>query len=116
MIFYEWTAYLSKFFKKIPSLLRYHHFRCDSSKPGSIFVRKYSNKEEREIKLMKPGVTLCVDSIPDITVNEGLDPARQWYLFDEIRPLCPSPLVENVCPRPSVPKPGRVKEEFKKKK
>ena len=116
MIFYQWTAYLSKFFKKIPSLLSYQHLRCDSSKPSSIIVRKYSNEEEREIKLMKPGVTICVDSIPDITVNEGLDPARQWYLFDEIRPLCPSALVENVSPRPSVPKPGRVKEEFKKKK
>ena len=65
---------------------------------------------------MKPGVAVCVDSMPEITMNEGLDPARQWYLFNEIRPLCPSPLVEEVCPRPTVPKPGRVKEECKKNK
>ena len=116
VIFYEWTAFLSKFYKKVPLLLSYHHFRCDSSNPSSVFVRKYSNEEEKEIKLLKPGINVCAESMPDITVNEGLDAARQWYLFDEIRPLCPSPLVEVVCPRPSVPKPGRVKEECKKKK
>ena len=64
----------------------------------------------------KTGITVCVDSMPEITLNEGLDPARQCYLYDEISPLCPSPLTEEVCPRPSVPKPGHVKEECKKKK
>ena len=65
---------------------------------------------------MKPGVAVCIDSMPEITMNEGLDPARLWYLFNEIRPLCPSPLVEEVCPRPTVPKPGHVKKECKKNK
>ena len=79
-------------------------------------MRKYANDDEREIKLMKTGATVCATSMPEITVNEGLDPARQWYLYDEIRPLCPSPQVEKVCPRPSVPKPRCVKEECKRKK
>ena len=65
---------------------------------------------------MKTGITVSADSMPDITVNKGLDSARHWYLYHEIRALSHSPLAKEVRPRPSVTKHCNVKEEYKKKK
>ena len=108
VIFYEWTQFLSKYFRKIPSLLTYHHFKCSIDKPGSIMVREYASDQEKEIKLLKAGVNICSSEQPCITVNPGLDAARMWYLYEEIRPYCPAPLMDKVCPRPSGPKPQVV--------
>jgi len=35
----------------------------------------------------------------------GLDPSRQWYLYEEIREFCDSRFMDEVCPLPSVQKP-----------
>ena len=80
-------------------------------------MKTYANDTEKEVKLMKTGMTVEKTALPNITVNPGLDATRQWYLYEEVRPYCPSPLMEQVCPRPSVPKPVHVvKEEVKRKK
>ncbi|MBV2113438.1 MAG: hypothetical protein KUF82_20995 [Candidatus Thiodiazotropha sp. (ex Ctena orbiculata)] len=117
MVFYEWTAFLSQFFKKLPSLLSYHHFKCDIRQPDSIFVRKYANDEEAQIKLLKAGASVAANQMPKVCENEGLDSGRQWYLFEEIRPFCSSESADSVCPKPTIPKAiHEVKEEIKKKK
>lgn len=116
VIFYEWTDFLARLFRKLPSLLSYHHFRCDVDYPGSILVRSYADDVEREIKLLKTGVTVQQTVLPDITINPGLDAARQWYLYDEVRPCCPSQIMDKVCPKPAVPKSVLVVKEEKKKK
>ena len=67
-------------------------------------ARGYSSDEEREIKLLKPGVNVNISELPSITVNPGLDAARMWYLFEEVRPYCPARLMDKVCPRPNLPK------------
>ena len=37
----------------------------------------------------------------------GLDPARQWYLYEHIRQFCGSRLAQDLtCPKPTVLKPG----------
>ena len=70
----------------------------------------------KEIKLLKNGVTVQLTVLPDITVNPGLDAARQWYLYDEVRPCCPSKIIDNVCPKPTVPRPVLVVKEEEKEK
>ena len=37
---------------------------------------------------------------------KGLDAKRQWYLYEQIRPFCPTTLqADYTCPKPTVPKP-----------
>ena len=46
------------------------------------------------------------DSVPPIIIPKGLDPKRQWYLYDNIREQCPNELCKNaVCPLQTVPWP-----------
>ena len=33
-------------FKKVSSIKKYHHFRCDSSQPGVVFVKEHADTEE----------------------------------------------------------------------
>ena len=75
-------------------------------------MRSYADDVKKEIKLLKSGVTVQID----ITVNPGLDAARQWYLYDEVRPYCPSKIMDNVCPKPTVPRPVLVVKEEEKEK
>ena len=36
----------------------------------------------------------------------GIDAARHWYLFEQMRPFCRSNLAADMtCPKPTVPKP-----------
>ena len=116
VIFYEWTKFFSSLFRRLPGLLSYHHFRCDVEHPGSILVRSYADDVDKEIKLLKSGVTVQLTVLPDITVNSGLDAARQWYLYDVVRPCCPSKIMDNVCPKPTVPRPVHVVKEEEKEK
>ena len=78
-------------------------------------VRVYSSDEESKIKLLKAGVNIPTSELPSITKNPGLDAARMWYLYEEVRPYCPARLMDKVCPRPNVPKSSIVvKDESKK--
>ena len=40
---------------------------------------------------MKRGqIEMDSETLPDTIIPKGLDAARQWYLYDEIRPYCKS--------------------------
>ena len=43
--------------------------------------------------------------LPDKTVIKGIDHARQWYLYEQIRQYCYSDSAKSItCPKPLVPK------------
>ena len=46
---YDWMSYLDTFFKKIPHLKTYHHFRFDKAFPGTVFCKQYFSSEETAI-------------------------------------------------------------------
>ena len=50
---YDWTNYLSQFFKKLPKIKSYHHFRFHKDFPGTIFCKKYWNSEEIAINILR---------------------------------------------------------------
>ena len=59
--------------------------------PGVVHVKEYTNTEESEINTMKRGqiqIELDSETLPDTIIPKGLNAARQWYLYDEIRPYC----------------------------
>ena len=73
--------------------------------PGIVYTKEYANSPEITHHLFKARVE---DSkLPVEILPPGLDAARQWYLYDQIRQFCGSRLAEDLtCPKPTVPKPG----------
>lgn len=106
---YNWTDFFAPHLKKITHIKKYHHFRCDSSKPGILFVKVHADTEEEEFDLMKSSPPWCPDptELPSVVPPKGLTADRQWYLHDYIRPFCEKDSdKDSTCPLPSVPKPN----------
>ena len=49
------------------------------------------------------------DTKPDVIPPKGLNPDRQWYLYEQIRPFCPPSDQDTTCPLPTVPRRGGSK-------
>ncbi len=60
---------------------------------------------EVEFELLK-APWAAEEDFPAVVPPRGLNADRQWYLYESIRPFCPDPDKDTVCPLPSVPKPG----------
>ena len=114
--FYDWSSYFDEYFKKLPSIRKYHHFKMSSESPGIVFVKEYADSVVETVNILKRGhAVFDSDALPSVITPKGLDPARQWYLYDEIRPYCKnvSDTLES-CPKPTCPRP-HVKCEEKRK-
>ena len=105
--FYQWTAFLSRFFRSIPDILSYHRFYVSCGEEGIVYLQQYSDSPSESHKIFKSGI--CASSVvgfPEPIHVPGLDLARQWYLYENIRQHCKSTLAANIaCPKPSQPKP-----------
>ena len=49
---YDWVTYLKQYFKKLPKIKSYHHFRFDKDYPGTVFCKQYWFSEEIAINLL----------------------------------------------------------------
>ncbi|KAJ8316113.1 hypothetical protein KUTeg_006127 [Tegillarca granosa] len=119
VIFYDWSKYLKEYFKPIPHLKTYHHFRVSRHNPGIVFVKEYANSPEVEINVLRnqncrfPHLD---PELPAVIPPKGLDPARQWYLYEEVAPYCNN---KDSCKKPEVTKPilkAEQSEEYDKKR
>jgi hypothetical protein len=103
--FYNWSAFLLQFFSKVSAVTSYHVFRFDSSSPRTIFLRKSAKSPEEEVDILFHPVPN--EAFPDEIPPLGLQPQRQWYLYDNIQQFCSSNLAADItCPKPNVPRPG----------
>ena len=75
-----------------------------SDRPGVVFVRPYTTDPEVTVDILKAGVTVGED-FPDRLQVPGMTEERQWYLYEEVGPLCHNS--NSACPRPAVPKPSK---------
>ena len=105
----DWTDFFATQFKKIPGIKKLHHFHVTSSSPRHVFVRERSDTVEQDIDLLKEPWTPDADTKPDVIPPKGLNPDRQWYLYEQIRPFCPPNDQDTTCPLPTVPRPGGSK-------
>ena len=70
----KWKAFLETYFKKIPSLTKYHHFRLTSSEPSTVFVREFPSSPETRLNIMKDQTKLqeLLSSEPELITPPGL--------------------------------------------
>ena len=56
----------------------------DKDHRGVVFMKTHADAEESSINIMKrePG------NFPEEIMQPGLEPQRQWYLYEEVAPYC----------------------------
>ena len=99
----DWDSLFKTLFRKFPHIIKYQHFRFPASAPGTVYVRKSWNSEEKAIKLLKRGVT-CANvrpaHIPSIIYPAGLMEERKQYLYENILPFVTPRYQDITCPAP----------------
>ena len=97
---YDWMSYLQTFFRKVPQLKTYHHFRFDSDFPGTVFCKQYWLSEEKALDLLKSeGNVPQPQLLPPIINPTGIIRERADYLYKEIREFCRPGTEDLVAPR-----------------
>ena len=82
--FYQWSKYLSQFFRTIPNVTSYQNFKFSSSNPGTVTCSEFSDSLPNNVNILNARSTQ-LSSMPEKTVIPGLDAKRQWYLYEHIR-------------------------------
>ena len=86
---YDWVTYLQQFFKKLPQIKSYYHFRFDKNFPGTVFCKRHWFSEERAINLLRNENRLPQPGqLPAIVNPQGISRERAEYLYREIREFC----------------------------
>lgn len=118
IIYRDWSSWLSKYFKSIPNITSYQHFKISSKERGIVFVKKDVDSREEKINLMASG---CKSDIvwsqqpPERLTPAGLSAEREWYLYEHIREHIPSESdKDRTSPKPIRPKPKPSKKIEKK--
>ena len=100
----EWDTFFPKFFRRIPQITKYQHFRFSMNSPGVVFAREHHDSEEVTIKLFKKRVNSCTvegASLPAIISPAGLTSERKKYLYEQVRPYVNAEFQDITCPSPA---------------
>ena len=97
---YDWVTYLGQYFKKIPQIKTYHHFRFNKEYPGTVFCKQYWDSEEKAVNLLKSKHNLPrPGQLPTIVNPQGISQGHAEYLFKEIREFCRDGTEDLVAPK-----------------
>ena len=99
----DWQDHLRPFYKPLPGIKGYQHFRFDADHAGKVFVRETPQSPEKEFILTQTDNVLPATA-PVPVPAPGMSAQGQWYLYDNIRQFVSDEQKDILCPRPSVPK------------
>ena len=110
IIYRDWVSWLTQYFKSIPNITNYHHFKVEAS--GKLFFRKAVDLEETNVILLKKEFSSdqqkLFKELPNELAPQGLSAERQWYLYDQIRMHIPNAKDKDAtCPKPSMDRPKK---------
>jgi hypothetical protein len=106
----DWVSWLTQYFKALPKITSYHHFKVESS--GKLLLRKAVDLEETSVTLLRKEFSSnqqeLFKGLPEKLIPQGLSAERQWYLYDQIRMHIPNASDKDAtCPKPSMDKPKK---------
>ena len=80
------------------NITSYHHFKFSKVNAGVVTVKMYATSEEEDVNI----VSSFRGHRPDAIIPIGLDPVRQWYLYEQIRPFNTTNQAKDItCPSPN---------------
>jgi hypothetical protein len=104
----NWSDWLSKYFKVIPNITSYHHFRMNSIDNGYVYLKKDIDTQEEKINIIKVSHDFNTrrEYPSDVLRPSGLTAERQWYLYEQIRQHIPNEVDKNdTAPKPKCIRP-----------
>ena len=99
---FNWKQYLSRFFKTIPLITKYHHFCIRSENPGVVELKEFVNSPTVLVNISKPGSDICSTDMPETINPPGIPLDRQKYLFEQIHMFCEPEYADITCPEPTI--------------
>ncbi len=104
---YNWLSFFVPEMKKLPQIKVYHQFSFNSSQPGVVSCKEFSDSASIDIDIRKNKLSWypVANDLPPVITPKGLSADRQWYLYEKIRPYCHEYSADNTCPLPSVSRP-----------
>ena len=97
-------AILVIYFKKLPSIQKYHHFLFEASNLGIVKVQEVANGHFVEFNLLKIKRADIFEEIKSLSILElkppPLDYKRQEYLYHNICPFIRDKFKDITCPKP----------------
>ena len=97
---YDWANFLEPYFKKIPGISKFHHFRFSKDHPGVVFCKTLVGSPEIEFTILKSPHARPPNQLPPQIIPLGLDEQRKQYLFWEIREFCRPGTEDLLAPAP----------------
>ena len=98
---YDCSSFLGQYFKKLPNIQKFHHFRFSNENPGKVFYKEFVSSPEQSFMLLKNIMLFFRHLIlPDIVNPDGLTEECRNYLFCEIRQFCKPGTEDIVAPAP----------------
>ncbi|XP_014674791.1 PREDICTED: uncharacterized protein LOC106814923 [Priapulus caudatus] len=98
--YYDWNKFLSLYFRTVPGIKKFQHFRFDAAHPGEVFRKEYADSAEENFQLLRDVNNLPQASKPGTIPPPGLSYERKLYLFDKIREFCSIETRDITCPAP----------------
>ena len=50
---YDWSSFLQRFFKRVPNIKKYQHFRFSKDKPGRVSFKELNSSPEQSLMLLR---------------------------------------------------------------
>lgn len=98
---YDWASFLGQYFRKLPNIKSYHHFRISEQNPGMVYYKEFANSLERSFMFLKDLVVLPPSTTtPPVIEPNGLSGERKLYLYREISQFCKPVTEDIVAPAP----------------
>lgn len=86
---YDWISFLGQYFKKLPNITKFHHFRFSRENPSMVFYKGFVSSPEQSFMLLKRNIILPPSlTLPNKINPEGLTEERKNYLSRKIRQFC----------------------------
>ena len=78
-MWYNRKDFFDQYYKTVPNITTYHHFRMHKDNPGVVYVKEYINSPEKAIHTFK--LRVPSDQMADEIIPPGIDAQGQWYLY-----------------------------------
>ena len=53
MLWTNWTQFLQGYFKPVPNITSYHHFKFSKANAGVVTIKVYATSEEEDVYILK---------------------------------------------------------------
>ncbi len=102
---FDFTAFLSQYFIKIPKISSKYYFKFKSKTPWVVQTKSNLNDEWNDFSLIKKNVSIAqvvhpIESLKSLPFI-GISSEKKVDFYDKVRAFVPNEFRESLCPKPS---------------